>query len=78
MSVGTGANEKDALVHEKTLRIILELVLILQILSMNLDVEGQIRTTRSIISDTAQVVNLDIQTIINPALGSSCSKFNKL
>ena len=33
-----------------------------------LDVDGQIRTNRSIISDTAQIINLDIGTIINPAL----------
>ena len=33
-----------------------------------LDVEGQIRTTRSIISDTVQILNLDIDTIVNPAL----------
>ena len=33
-----------------------------------LDVDGQIRTNRSIISDTAQIINLDIDTIINPAL----------
>jgi hypothetical protein len=33
-----------------------------------LDVEGQIRTTRSIISDTATIINLDIGTIVNPEL----------
>ena len=33
-----------------------------------LDVEGAIRTTTSIISDTARIANLDIDTIINPAL----------
>jgi photosystem II stability/assembly factor-like uncharacterized protein len=33
-----------------------------------LDVEGAIRTTTSIISDTARIANLDIDTIINPEL----------
>ena len=33
-----------------------------------LDVEGQIRTTTSIISDTARIANLDIDTIVNPSL----------
>ena len=33
-----------------------------------LDVNGQIRTNRSIISDTAQIINLDIGTIVNPQL----------
>jgi hypothetical protein len=33
-----------------------------------LDVDGQIRTNRSIISDTAQIINLDIGTIVNPQL----------
>ena len=33
-----------------------------------LDVNGQIRTTTSIISDTARINNLDVDTIINPQL----------
>ena len=33
-----------------------------------LDVDGQIRTTTSIISDTARIANLDIDTIVNPSL----------
>jgi hypothetical protein len=33
-----------------------------------LDVNGQIRTTTSIISDTARINNLDIDTIVNPEL----------
>ena len=33
-----------------------------------LDVDGQIRTTTSIISDTARINNLDIDTIVNPQL----------
>ena len=33
-----------------------------------LDVAGQIRTTTSIISDTARINNLDIDTIVNPEL----------
>ena len=33
-----------------------------------LDVNGQIRTTTSIISDTARINNLDIDTIVNPFL----------
>ena len=36
------------------------LVLTILTLSLTLDVEGQIRTTRSIISDTAQIRNLDV------------------
>ena len=68
MSVGTGANEKDALTlnlnPQNNIRVGVNTTDPLY----ELDVEGQIRTTRSIISDTAQVVNLDIQTIINPEL----------
>ena len=33
-----------------------------------LDVDGQIRTTTSIISDTARINNFDIDTIVNPQL----------
>ena len=33
-----------------------------------LDVNGQIRTTTSIISDTARINNLDVDTIVNPEL----------
>ena len=67
-SVGADAIEKDALTlnlnPQNNIRVGVNTTDPLY----ELDVEGQIRTTRSIISDTAQVVNLDIQTIINPAL----------
>ena len=68
MSVGTGANEKDALTVNLNAQNNIRIGVNTTDPLYELDVEGQIRTTRSIISDTAQVVNLDIQTIINPAL----------
>ena len=68
MSVGTGANEKDALTMNLNPQNNIRVGVNTTDPLYELDVEGQIRTTRSIISDTAQVVNLDIQTIINPAL----------
>ena len=41
-----------------------------------LDVEGQIRTTTSIISDTARIANLDIDTIVNPSLNLKAPVLN--
>jgi len=68
MSVGVDANEKDALTLNINPQNNIRVGVNTTDPQYELDVEGQIRTTRSIISDTAQVVNLDIQTIINPAL----------
>ena len=67
-SVGTGALEKDALFINKNPQENIRIGVNTNDPQFELDVEGQIRTTRSIISDTAQVTNLDIGTIINPAL----------
>ena len=41
-----------------------------------LDVDGQIRTTTSIISDTARIQNLDIDTIVNPSLNLKAPVLN--
>ena len=68
MSVGQGALEKDAIFINKNAQENIRVGVNTQDPQYELDVEGQIRTTRSIISDTAQVTNLDISTIINPAL----------
>ena len=68
VSVGTGALEKDALFINKNAQENVRVGINTTDPQYELDVEGQIRTTRSIISDTAQVTNLDIDTIINPAL----------
>ena len=68
MSVGVDANEKDALFMNLNPQNNIRVGVNTTDPQYELDVEGQIRTTRSIISDTAQVVNLDIQTIINPSL----------
>ena len=68
ISVGTGALEKDAIYIDKNAQENIRVGINTNDPQFELDVEGQIRTTRSIISDTAQVTNLDISTIINPAL----------
>ena len=68
ISVGTGALEKDAIFVGKNAQENIRVGVNTTDPQYELDVEGQIRTTRSIISDTAQVTNLDIDTIINPAL----------
>ena len=68
ISVGQGALEKDALFINKNAQENVRVGINTTDPQFELDVEGQIRTTRSIISDTAQVTNLDIDTIINPAL----------
>ena len=68
ISVGTGALEKDAIFVGKNAQENIRVGINTNNPEYELDVEGQIRTTRSIISDTAQVTNLDIDTIINPAL----------
>ena len=68
ISVGTGALEKNAIFINKNVQENVRVGINTTDPQFELDVEGQIRTTRSIISDTAQVTNLDIDTIINPAL----------
>ena len=68
LSVGVGALEKDAIYIDKNAQENVRVGINTTSPEFELDVEGQIRTTRSIISDTAQVNNLDIGVIINPAL----------
>ena len=68
VSVGTGALEKPAIFVNKNVQQNVRVGINTTDPQFEPDVEGQIRTTRSIISDTAQVTNLDIDTIINPAL----------
>lgn len=59
-SVGVDSNEKDALTVNLNPQNNIRVGVNTTDPQYELDVEGQIRTTRSIISDTAQVVNLDI------------------
>ena len=66
--MGVDANEKDAITLNLNAQNNIRVGVNTTDPQYELDVEGQIRTTRSIISDTAQVTNLDIDTIINPAL----------
>ena len=70
LDVGGGADEKVALFG--TLTDDVDKLVRVGINTKNpqyeLDVEGQIRTTTSIISDTARIANLDIDTIVNPSL----------
>ena len=68
VSVGAGALEKPAIFVNKNVQNNVRAGINTTDPQFELDVEGQIRTTRSIISDTAQVTNLDIGQIINPAL----------
>ena len=68
VSVGAGALEKPAIFVNKNVQNNVRVGINTTDPQFELDVEGQIRTTRSIISDTAQVTNLDIGQIINPAL----------
>jgi hypothetical protein len=70
LDVGGGADEKVAIFG--TLTDDVDKLVRVGINTTNpqyeLDVEGQIRTTTSIISDTARIANLDIDTIVNPSL----------
>ena len=61
LSVGTGANEDDAVFITKSDTGNIRVGINNTNPEFDLDVEGQIRTTRSIISDTAQIRNLDVQ-----------------
>ena len=70
IDLGDGADEKAAIFGNLTADA--DKLVRIGINTLNpqfeLDVEGQIRTTTSIISDTARIANLDIDTIVNPSL----------
>ena len=68
ITVGTGTSESSALIVTKDNLGDVRVGINNTNPQYELDVEGQIRTTRSIISDTATIINLDIGTIVNPAL----------
>jgi hypothetical protein len=68
ITVGTGAAESSALIVTKDQLGDVRIGINNTNPQYELDVEGQIRTTRSIISDTATIINLDIGTIVNPEL----------
>ena len=68
ITVGIGASESSALIVTKDQLGDVRVGINNTNPQYELDVEGQIRTTRSIISDTATIINLDIGTIVNPAL----------
>lgn len=68
ITVGSGAAESSALIVTKDQLGDVRVGINNTNPQYELDVEGQIRTTRSIISDTATIINLDIGTIVNPAL----------
>jgi len=59
-SIGSGANEEDAVFITKSDTGNVRVGINNTNPEFDLDVEGQIRTTRSIISDTAQIRNLDV------------------
>ena len=65
---GSGANEKSSIIVKQDNLNNVRVGIGNVDPEYELDVDGQIRTNRSIISDTAQIINLDIGTIINPAL----------
>ena len=68
ISIGTGSDVDSAIVVTKDVVGDIRVGINNTNPEFELDVEGQIRTTRSIISDTARIINLDIGTIVNPAL----------
>jgi len=68
ITVGSGVSESSALIVTKDNLGDVRIGINNTNPQFELDVEGQIRTTRSIISDTATIINLDIGTIVNPAL----------
>ncbi len=59
-SIGSGADEEDAIFITKSATGNVRVGINNTNPEFDLDVEGQIRTTRSIISDTAQIRNLDV------------------
>ena len=65
---GTGAAEKSSLIVKQDSLGDVRIGIGNVDPEFELDVDGQIRTNRSIISDTAQIINLDIGTIVNPQL----------
>ena len=65
---GTGSNEKSSIIVKQDNLNNVRVGIGNVDPEFELDVDGQIRTNRSIISDTAQIINLDISTIVNPAL----------
>jgi len=70
LRLGGGADEKSAMFAQLSQDV--DKLVRVGINTVNpqyeLDIEGQIRTTTSIISDTARINNLDIDTIVNPQL----------
>ena len=68
ISIGTGSSSDSAITVTKDIVGDIRVGINNTNPEYELDVEGQIRTTRSIISDTARIINLDIGTIVNPAL----------
>ncbi len=71
MIVGGGANQKTALfsnLNTDTEDALVRVGVNTTFPEYELDVNGQIRTTTSIISDTARINNLDIDTIVNSEL----------
>ena len=68
--LGSGANQKSAIFSNLTQDIdaLVRVGVNTSSPQYELDVNGQIRTTTSIISDTARINNLDIDTIVNPFL----------
>ena len=60
LSIGSGADEEDAVFITKSATGNVRVGINNTNPEFDLDVEGQIRTTRSIISDTAQIRNLDV------------------
>ena len=70
LRLGGGADEKSALFSQLTNDVdkLVRVGINTTTPQYELDVEGQIRTTTSIISDTAKINNLDIDTIVNAKL----------
>ena len=68
--LGSGGNQKSALYGQLTADVdaLVRVGINTEAPEFELDVNGQIRTTTSIISDTARINNLDIDTIVNPFL----------
>ena len=70
LRLGGGADEKSALFSQLSNDVdkLVRVGINTTAPQYELDVEGQIRTTTSIISDTAKINNLDIDTIVNAKL----------
>ena len=76
--IGGGADEKVALFGSLTNDVdkLVRVGINTTAPNFELDVNGQIRTTTSIISDTARINNLDIDTIVNPSLNLKAPVLN--